>query len=80
MTTRELLTKLDELEAAGTLTPEIMTHIEKLLYRDGVWASGDHTAVDVPIMATGPGAEMITGRMRMDNTDVFEVMKRALKP
>ncbi|MCL0028349.1 alkaline phosphatase [Peptococcaceae bacterium] len=47
-----------------------------LLYRDGVWTSGGHTAVDVPITATGPGAEMISGRM--DNTDVFEVMRKAM--
>lgn len=76
MTTRELLSKLDELAVAGTLTPETVTYIKDLFYRDGVWTSGDHTAVDVPIMATGPGAEMIAGRM--DNTDVFEVMKTAL--
>jgi alkaline phosphatase len=36
-----------------------------------------HTAVDVPIMASGPGAEMV-GQGRMDNTDVFLVMKKAL--
>ena len=77
MTTRELLGELDKLEADGTLETEIMIHIKGLLYRDGIWTSGDHTAVDVPIMATGPGAEMISGRM--DNTDVFKVMKEAMK-
>ena len=77
MTTRELLGELDKLEADGTLETEIMIHIKGLLYRDGIWTSGDHTAIDVPIMATGPGAEMISGRM--DNTDVFKVMKEAMK-
>lgn len=35
-----------------------------------------HTAVDVPIRASGPGAEGVRGRM--DNTEVFWVMKEAL--
>lgn len=77
MTTRELLVKLDELNATGALGgPEIFAHIKRLLYRDGVWASGDHTAVDVPIMAVGPGAERVSGRM--DNTAVFEVIRKAI--
>lgn len=54
------------------------THVKRLLYRDGVWTSGSHTAVDVPVMATGPGAEMLSGQGRMDNTDVFEVMRKAM--
>jgi len=36
-----------------------------------------HTAVDVPIMASGPRADSI-GQGRMDNTDVFLVMKETL--
>lgn len=36
-----------------------------------------HTAVDVPIMASGPGSELV-GQGRMDNTDIFLVMKKAL--
>ncbi len=61
---------------AGILTPEAMELVQRL-HRDGVWTSGDHTAVDVPIMATGPGAERVSGRM--DNTDVFEVMRKAME-
>ncbi len=36
-----------------------------------------HTAVDVPIMASGPGAENF-GRGKMDNTDIFVLMRNAL--
>jgi alkaline phosphatase len=36
-----------------------------------------HTAVDVPIMASGPGAEKVS-HGRMDNTEIFEIMKEAL--
>lgn len=78
MTTRELLDELDVLKEAGTLDSVIHAHIKKLLYRDGIWTSGDHTAVDVPIMATGPGAERVSGRM--DNTDVFKVILEAMSP
>ena len=35
-----------------------------------------HTAVDVPIMASGPGAEKVS-RSRLDNTQIFEIMKEA---
>jgi len=35
-----------------------------------------HTAVDVPIMASGPGAEMICGG-KIDNTQIFQIMKYA---
>jgi alkaline phosphatase len=40
------------------------------------WASNKHTAADVPIWAEGPGAEAVRGRM--DNTEVFSLIKRAL--
>ena len=70
MTTRELLSELED-----TLTDELMRHVNQLLWRDGIWTSGDHTAVDVPLMATGPGAERVSGRM--DNTDIFEIMHLA---
>jgi alkaline phosphatase len=36
-----------------------------------------HTAVDVPIMATGPGAEKVI-QGKLDNTQIFEIMKEAL--
>jgi alkaline phosphatase len=36
-----------------------------------------HTAVDVPIMATGPGAEKVS-QGKLDNTQIFEIMKEAL--
>ncbi len=36
-----------------------------------------HNGVDVPIMATGPGAEVVT-HGKMDNTQIFEIMKQAL--
>jgi alkaline phosphatase len=36
-----------------------------------------HTAVDVPIMATGPGAEKVS-QGKLENTQIFEIMKEAL--
>ncbi len=36
-----------------------------------------HTAEDVPIMASGPGAEKVS-HGKMDNTEIFEIMKEAL--
>ncbi len=39
------------------------------------WATRNHTAADVPIWAEGPGAETIDGRI--DNTEVFSLIKRA---
>lgn len=71
LTTKELLTRLE-----ATLPADLIPAVNQLLYRQGVWTSGDHTAVDVPLMATGPGAEMVSGRM--DNTDVFQVMEKAM--
>jgi alkaline phosphatase len=35
-----------------------------------------HTAVDVPIMASGPGAEKVSKGV-IDNTRIFEIMKEA---
>ena len=40
------------------------------------WATKGHTAADVPIWAQGPGAEAVRGRM--DNTEVFSLVKEAL--
>ena len=40
-------------------------------------SEASHTAVDVPIMATGPGAEKVTHGM-IDNTDIFGIMRDAL--
>ena len=40
------------------------------------WATKYHTAADVPIWAQGPGAEAVRGRM--DNTEVFNLIKNAL--
>lgn len=40
------------------------------------WSTSSHTAVDVPITATGPGAERLSGVY--DNTHVYEVMKESL--
>jgi len=36
-----------------------------------------HTAVDVPVMASGPGAEKVS-HGKIDNTRIFEIMKEAL--
>ena len=36
-----------------------------------------HTAVDVPVMASGPGAEKVS-HGKLDNTQIFEIMKEAL--
>lgn len=36
-----------------------------------------HTSVDVPIMATGPGAEKVSRGM-LDNTQIFSIIKEAL--
>jgi alkaline phosphatase len=36
-----------------------------------------HTAVDVPIMASGPGADNVS-HGRMDNTEVFDLMRNVL--
>lgn len=36
-----------------------------------------HTAVDVPIMASGPGAEKVS-HGKLDNTEIFHIMKEAL--
>jgi alkaline phosphatase len=36
-----------------------------------------HTAVDVPIMASGPGSEKVS-QGKLDNTQIFEIMKGAL--
>lgn len=36
-----------------------------------------HTAVDVPIMASGPGAEKVS-QGKMDNTEIFVLMKEVL--
>ena len=41
------------------------------------WVSGHHTAVDVPIWAQGPGAEKVNGRM--DNTEIFGLMRDAIE-
>lgn len=40
------------------------------------WSTDDHTAVDVPVTATGPGAERLSGVY--DNTHVYEVMRESL--
>ena len=40
------------------------------------WTSYNHTAVDVPITAVGPGAERLSGVY--DNTHVYEVMAESL--
>ena len=36
-----------------------------------------HTAVDVPLMASGPGAERFS-RGRIDNTEIFYLMKEGM--
>jgi len=36
-----------------------------------------HTAVDVPIMASGPGSEKVS-QGRLDNTEIFSIIKEAL--
>jgi alkaline phosphatase len=36
-----------------------------------------HTAVDVPVMASGPGADNVS-RGKMDNTEIFDLMRNAL--
>lgn len=37
-----------------------------------------HTAVDVPVFAKGPGANVVTGAP-IDNTDIFTLMKKVLR-
>jgi alkaline phosphatase len=41
------------------------------------WATKNHTGLDVPIWAEGPVAEAVKGRM--DNTEVFRLIKKALE-
>jgi len=36
-----------------------------------------HTAVDVPVMASGPGAEKVSCG-KLDNTQIFSIIKEAL--
>lgn len=45
-------------------------------YRYGIWTSNSHTAVDVPVMASGPFANHLTGRL--DNIEIFGIMKNAM--
>jgi len=40
------------------------------------WSTGGHTGVDVPLYATGPGAEGFASVR--DNTGIFERMRAAL--
>lgn len=40
------------------------------------WTTTGHTAVDVPLTATGPGAELLTGNYA--NTYIYEVMAQTL--
>lgn len=40
------------------------------------WTTTGHTAVDVPLTATGPGAERLTGNY--ENTHVYDVMSQSL--
>jgi alkaline phosphatase len=40
------------------------------------WTTANHTAEDVPVTATGPGASGLTGVF--ENTHIFEVMSRAI--
>jgi alkaline phosphatase len=40
------------------------------------WTTANHTAEDVPVTATGPGASRLTGVF--ENTHVYEVMSRAI--
>lgn len=63
---------IDPLFASGT------AHVTGPGY-DFMVATGEatHTAVDVPIMASGPGSELVS-EGRLDNTQIFEIMKVAL--
>jgi alkaline phosphatase len=40
------------------------------------WTTANHTAEDVPVTATGPGASRLTGVF--ENTHIYEVMSRAI--
>jgi alkaline phosphatase len=40
------------------------------------WTTANHTAEDVPVTATGPGANELTGVF--ENTHIYEVMSRAI--
>lgn len=40
------------------------------------WTTANHTAEDVPVTATGPGASELTGVF--ENTHIYEVMSRAI--
>jgi alkaline phosphatase len=40
------------------------------------WTTTDHTAVDVPLTAQGPGAALLTGNL--ENTEVHDAIAEAL--
>ncbi len=71
---------LDEYEAGG-LKPVFASGTTKTLgpRYDFIteMEEATHTAVDVPVMASGPGAEKVS-QGRMDNTEIFVIMKEAL--
>ena len=41
------------------------------------WTSGGHTAVDTIIYSQGPGSDMMNAAL--DNTDLFYIMKKAMR-
>ena len=41
------------------------------------WTTGGHTALDVPLTATGPGSELLTGVY--ENTHIFDVMVQVMR-
>jgi alkaline phosphatase len=44
---------------------------------EGAWSGDDHTAVDTIVWSEGPGSEGLA--KALDNTDVYDVLVRAMK-
>ncbi|WP_417664663.1 alkaline phosphatase [Pseudidiomarina donghaiensis] len=71
--------KLDkELQGRDRLKPihQVLVNIVSEHTRTG-WTTGGHTAVDVPVMATGPGAEAFKGYI--DNTDIAKALLKLVR-
>src|SRR5690554_4118034 len=71
--------KLDkELQGRDRLKPihQVLVHIISEHTRTG-WTTSGHTAVNVPVMATGPGAEAFKGYI--DNTDIAKALLKLVQ-
>jgi len=57
--------------------PVTKTIIQLMSEKAGVgWSTYDHTGVEIPIYAIGPGAELFSGTI--DNTDIPKIMEKQL--